>query len=242
MSQRPSRLETTIGVGDCGYRVIVLLGAVGVCGRDKVSLVVIEWAVPVGVAVGKLVLRVSGQPDIADAIGDAQEWAGWLQRSQKPQDVIGKAISDRLEKRLAAVTDRDEARDLGAAAQDVANLISRLADNDEAVRVAAAHPEQFLSYAKQHGGDNLRRLTSEGATPLFDQILEAAATEFADLAPSSSRFVSASLTEVLRQVEAMPEIYQNSRRAPKWAIKFSRLSWHCVPGTGNLQSRPPTAG
>jgi hypothetical protein len=175
--------------------------------------VAIEWVVPVGVAVGKLLLRVSGQPDIADAIGDAQE--GWrrLQRSQRQQDVIGRAISDRLEKRLAPVTDRDEARDLGAAAQDVANLISRLADDDEAVRVAAAHPEQFLSYAKQQGGDNLRRLTSEAATPLFDQILEAAATEFADLAPSSSRFVSASLTEVLRQVEAMPEIQQNSRRS-----------------------------
>jgi hypothetical protein len=29
----------------------------------------------------------------------------------------------------------------------VAGLISRLANDNEAVRVAAAHPEQFLTYA-----------------------------------------------------------------------------------------------
>jgi hypothetical protein len=187
------------------------VASLGECG--KVRLVVMEWVVPVGLAVGKLLLRASGKPDMADAVGDAQEGWGWLRRSQRQPEVIGRAIADRLEKRLAAVTDRDEAQDLAATAQDVADLISRLADDDEAVRVAAAHPEQFLAYAKRQGGENLRRLTPEAATPLFDQILEAAATEFAALAPSSSRFASASLTEVLRQVEALPEIHENSRRA-----------------------------
>lgn len=172
-----------------------------------------EWVVPVGLAVGKLLLRASGKPDVADAVGDAQEGWGWLRRSQRAPDVIGRAIADRLEKRLVAVTDRDEAQDLAATAQDVADLISRLADDDEAVRGAAAHPEQFLIYAKRQGGEILRRLTPEAATPLFDQILEAAASEFAALAPSSSRFVGASLTEVLRQVEALPDIQENSRRA-----------------------------
>jgi hypothetical protein len=56
-------------------------------------------------------------------------------------------------------------------------------------------------------------LTPEAATPLFDQILKDATTEFAVLAPTSGRFISASLTEVLRQVEALAEIQQNSRRA-----------------------------
>jgi hypothetical protein len=176
--------------------------------------VAIEWVVvPVAVAVTKLLLRASGEADTADAIGDVQEGWARLRRSQRKPDLIRTAIADRLESRLAAVTDGDEAQDLAATAQDVADLISRLADDNEAVRVAATHPERFLGYAKQHGGENLRQWTPEAATPLFDQILEAAATEFVTLAPSSSRFVSASLTEVLRQVEALPEIHENSRRA-----------------------------
>ena len=72
---------------------------------------------------------------------------------------------------------------------------------------------RFLGYAEQHGGENLSLLTAEAATPLFDQILEAAATEFITLAPSSSRFVSASLTKVVRQVEALSEIQENTRHA-----------------------------
>ena len=171
-----------------------------------------EWVVPVAVAVAKLLLRASGKADTADAIGDAQEGWARLRRSQRKPDVIGKAIADRLESRLATVTDRDEAQDLAATALDVADLISRLADDNEAVHVAVAHPERFLGYAKQHGGENLRLLTAEAATPLFDHILEAAATEFITLAPSSSRFVRASLTEVLRQAEVLSEIREITRR------------------------------
>ena len=66
---------------------------------------------------------------------------GGAARSQRKSDVIGKAIADRLESRLATVTDRGEAQDLAVTAQDVADLISRLADDNEALRVAAAHPE-----------------------------------------------------------------------------------------------------
>jgi len=74
-------------------------------------------------------------------------------------------------------------------------------------------PEQFLAYANQHGADHLRQWTSTAATPLFDQVLEAASTEFVELAPSSRRFISAGLAEVLRLTETLPEIHQNTRRA-----------------------------
>jgi hypothetical protein len=61
---------------------------------------------------------------------------------------------------------------------------------------------------------------------LFDQILEAAATEFAALAPSSSRFVSASLTEVLSaRLKPRPRSMKTVAEPPKVLINFSRSSW-----------------
>jgi hypothetical protein len=176
--------------------------------------VAVEWAVPVAVAVGKLLLRASGQVDAADAIGDAQE--GWARlrklRTDGRGDAIGRVISGQLEQRLVGVTDQGQAQDLRATAEDVASLIGGLANDNEAVRVAAAHPDQFLAYAKQHG-DQLRRSTSTAATPLFDRILEAAAAEFVELAPSSRRFMSAGLAEVLRLAETLPDIHEDARRA-----------------------------
>jgi hypothetical protein len=176
--------------------------------------VAVEWAVPVAVAVGKLLLRASGQVDAADAIGDAQE--GWARlrklRTDGRGDAIGRVISGQLEQRLVGVTDQGQAQDLRATAEDVASLIGGLANDNEAVRVAAAHPDQFLAYAKQHG-DQLRRSTSTAATPLFDRILEAAAAEFVELAPSSRRFMSAGLAEVLRLAETLPDIHEYARRA-----------------------------
>jgi hypothetical protein len=170
--------------------------------------------VPVAVAVGKLLLRASGQVDAADAIGDAQEgWARLRQlRSHGRGDAIGRVIRGQLEQRLVGVTDQGQAQDLRATAEDVASLIGGLANDNEAVQVAAAHPDQFLAYAKQRS-DQLRRSTSTAATPLFDRILEAAAAEFVELAPSSHRFMSAGLAEVLRLAETLPDIHEDARRA-----------------------------
>jgi hypothetical protein len=174
----------------------------------------VEWVVPVAVAVGKLLLRASGQVDAADAIGDAQEgWARLRQlRTDGRGDAIGRVIRGQLEQRLVGVTDQGQAQDLRASAEDVASLIGGLANDNEAVRVAAAHPDQFLAYAKQRS-DQLRRSTSTAATPLFDRILEAAAAEFVELAPSSHRFMSAGLAEVLRLAETLPDIHEDARRA-----------------------------
>jgi hypothetical protein len=180
----------------------------------RVLRVAVEWVVPVAVGVGKLLLRASGQADAADAIGDVDE--GWrrLRRAaaQGRPDALGQPIATQLERRLAGVTDQGQVQDLTAAANDIAGLISRLADDDEAIRVAAAHPERLLAYALEHGGNDLRRMTSAAATPLFDEILQAAAAEFTALAPSSPRFVSSGLAEVLRHTESLPEIHEHPPR------------------------------
>jgi hypothetical protein len=202
----------------------------------------VEWAVPVAVAVGKLLLRASGQVDAADAIGDAQEgWARLRQlRTDGRGDAIGRVISGQLEQRLVGVTDQGQAQDLRATAEDVASLIGGLANDNEAVRVAAAHPDQFLAYAKQHG-DQLRRSSSTAATPLFDRILEAAAAESVELAPSSRRFMSAGLAEVLRLAETLPDIHEYSRRAAcRWVMPEeagSAATPHSMAKAGSLRIR-----
>lgn len=168
----------------------------------------IEWVVPAAVAVTKLLLRASGKADTADAIDDAQEGWARLRRSQRNPDIIGYAIADRLE--------------------------SRLADDNEAVLVAAAHPERFLNYAKQHGAENLRQWTPEAATPLFDQILEAAAMEFTTLAPHLAGLSELASPRLSGRSKPCPRSSRTAAVQPKWAIEFSRLSWHSVPATAKL--------
>src|SRR5207344_2416331 len=82
---------------------------------------------------------------------------------------------------------------------------------DDAVRIAAAHPDKLMDYINTAGGHQLRAFTAAHATPLFDEVLEAAAAEFATFAPSSPRFLRASLIELQHLAESLPEIAENTR-------------------------------
>jgi tetratricopeptide (TPR) repeat protein len=152
-----------------------------------------------GLAVGKMLLRAANMGDAADAVDDAQ--GGWaaLRKASPPQKVLGKAIAKELRQHLGATSVAEEG-DLRAAAQDVTDLLSHLAKNDDAVVAAATYPDQFFDYAKKHGGDERRRFMSERAALAFDRVLEVASAEFARLAPSSSPFLPMALAEILRQV------------------------------------------
>jgi hypothetical protein len=99
---------------------------------------------------------------------------------------------------------------LRAAAQDLTDLVSHLAEDDDALVAAATNADQFLDYVKKHGGDKKRRLMSERAALAFDRILGVASAEFARLAPSSSRFLPSALAEILGQ---LPSIAADARRA-----------------------------
>jgi hypothetical protein len=72
-----------------------------------------------------------------------------------------------------------------AAGQDVTDLLSHSAGDEEAVIAAATYPGQLLDYAKMHGTDQKRGLTAERAELAFDRVLEAASAEFARLGRSS---------------------------------------------------------
>ena len=144
----------------------------------------VEW-LALGLAVAKMLLRAADKENAADNIIDAQ--SGWaaLRAARSNENALGKIIGKELEQRLVGGPDAVE-NDLRAAALDVADLFSRLADDDDALIAAATYSNQFLDYANKHGGDQKRRLISQRATPVFDHILEVTCGEFARLAPSSS--------------------------------------------------------
>ena len=172
------------------------------CGCD------LEW-LGLGLALAKILLRAADKSDAADALDDAQ--GGWaaLRAARPDETALGKAIAEELERHLGDVSGAVEA-DLRAAAQDVSDLLSHLAQDEDAVIAASTHPERFLDYATNHGGDQRRRLISERAALAFDRILEVTSAEFARLAPSSSRFLPAGLAEILRQ---LPTVADDARRA-----------------------------
>jgi hypothetical protein len=95
--------------------------------------------------------------------------------------------------------------DLRYAGDEVANLLNRLAEDDAAVTIARTSPDDFLDYAKKHGGDRRRILMPERAEPVYDRVLEVACGQFARLAPSSERFVGSALAEILRELDDIAE-------------------------------------
>jgi hypothetical protein len=161
-----------------------------------------------GLAIAKMLLRAADRNDAADALDDAR--IGWdgFRTARGNENALGKIIARELEQHLGGASDAVEA-DLRAATQDVADLFSRLGEDDQAVIGASTHPDQSLDYAKRHGGDQKRRLISERATPVFDHVLGVACVEFARLAPSF-HLRSRGPFQILRQ---LPSLADDARRA-----------------------------
>jgi NACHT N-terminal Helical domain 1 len=178
--------------------------------------VAVELWLGLGLAVAKILLRAADKSDAADALDDAH--GGWsiLRAVGREETALGTAIAEELERHLGGTSGAVEG-DLRAAAQDVADLLGRLAVDRDAVVAAVTNPDDFLAYAKEHGGNEKRRLMSERAALAFDRILGIAGAEFARLAPSSSRFLPSGLIEILRQLpvtaDHAQQAAQHSQRA-----------------------------
>jgi hypothetical protein len=171
----------------------------------------VEW-LAVGLAVAKILLRTADNSDAADAIVDIE--GGWsvLRASRRRETALGKTIAQELERQLTGTSGAVD--DLRAAAQDVSDLLSRLAEDDDSMLAAARYPDKFLEYVNSHGGDQKRRLISQHAVHVFDRILEVATAEFARLAPSSKCYAPAALTEILRQ---LPDIADDAHMAADYS-------------------------
>jgi NACHT N-terminal Helical domain 1 len=180
----------------------------------------VEW-VGVGMAVAKMLLRAADKENIADALDDASGgWAALRRVHRRDRSALEAVIANELEKDLGGASNAVE-DDLRAAAQAVADLFNRLADDDDAVIVARIDPDQFLEYARKHGGNQERRLITLGAESTFDRILEMASAEFTRLAPGSSRFSDAALADIRRKLRTVADGIDELRSAPyakAWAV------------------------
>jgi NACHT N-terminal Helical domain 1 len=172
-------------------------------------------------AVAKMLLRAADKENIADALDDASGgWAALRRVHRRDRSALEAVIANELEKDLGGASNAVE-DDLRAAAQAVADLFNRLADDDDAVIVARIDPDQFLEYARKHGGNQERRLITLGAESTFDRILEMASAEFTRLAPGSSRFSDAALADIRRKLRTVADGIDELRSAPyakAWAV------------------------
>lgn len=199
----------------------------------------------VGVAVAQMLLRANELGNAADIAGHAFDAHARLLEHQKsaskPAAAMGKYIARRLEKRLNIPDLKDDERtDLRAAAADIAMLFNRLSRQNQAVLAAARNPNYFDKYAAKNGGNALRRWTPEKSTPFFDELLTAAAEEFAALAPESPRFIQAALNEILDNLPLLQSINENSQRTVEGVEKILN---HLSPdSTTNIETAISTLG
>ena len=155
-----------------------------------------------GVAIGKLLLRWGEMNDTADALQDV--WAGFgalrTLTGKKVENPVAAAITGLLEQRLVGVRDPERHQDMAIAVANVADLFTRLSDND--IRAAAQHPDGFPSYVVAGPGRTLLAHTEQAFTPFTAELISAGAEVFAELAPRSGRFAPAALVRLLNQVDA----------------------------------------
>jgi hypothetical protein len=157
-----------------------------------------EW-LSVGLALAKLLIRAADRPLRTEALNDAPEaWAA-IRAAHHAEVALGSAIATRLEQGFGHAS-RVPDDDLRVAALGVANLLSRLAEDQDALNAAAYEPNKFAIYAREHALEHERWWTSDRDTSIFDLVLEASGIELARLVPTSWHFEPATLNEVIGQL------------------------------------------
>lgn len=174
---------------------------------------------PIGVAVAQVVIRVVGEAEFANGIGDLKG-VGALLRGRKGDDPdirkIGKSISAELESSLTA--DSVGARhkqDLEAVANHVELMVLKLSRNDEAILALARAPQDARQYLYGHGGDKVLRDAPLHAEGVARKLLDATADILAKYSPRSEKFTQLALVELLRSVEELNDVPQDLKQALK---------------------------
>lgn len=169
----------------------------------------VEWVVGLGIAVTRLLLRVNDPTsETADVAGDVDDLWSKLRGLRRHPDAVTKTITATLKGQLTSDLSVEDDQEIRAAATEVVALFTELANSREAVADAAAHPDQFLVYARRHGGDSRREQLGQRAEAAFDRILQAACDQFAQLVPSSPMFLPAMFDELGGRIHDLHEEVQ----------------------------------
>ena len=179
---------------------------------------VMMTVVGVGAALTKVFLRACDAALAADVVADVQELLGALSRASHRSDgsidqielSVRKALATRLQEMHKHRYGRDIDRQLlSGACTEVEIILNEIADDGELILSAALNPDSLP--AVFHSRASQRRLNiEEAAEPYFDELIEAVATQYATLAPWSTRFQIEAFKSILSGID---EIQENSRRS-----------------------------
>ena len=179
---------------------------------------VMMTVVGVGAALTNVFLRACDAALAADVVADVQELLGALSRASHRSDgsidqielSVRKALATRLQEMHKHRYGRDIDRQLlSGACTEVEIILNEIADDGELILSAALNPDSLP--AVFHSRASQRRLNiEEAAEPYFDELIEAVATQYATLAPWSTRFQIEAFKSILSGID---EIQENSRRS-----------------------------
>ena len=179
---------------------------------------VLMTVVGVGAALTKMFLRACDAASAADLIGDGQELLGTLLRALRRTDEsrgqIERRVSQTLANRLQAMQRRYGSQSvdpvlLSGACTEVEIILDKIANDDALLLSAVRSPESFPEKLRDYAAERRTNVES-AAEPYFDELIEAAATQYAAFAPWSPRFQIEAFKSILSGID---EINDKSRRS-----------------------------
>ena len=179
---------------------------------------VLMTVVGVGAALTKVFLRACDAVSAADLVEDSQDLFGALSRVSRRSDEsrvqIERRISQSLANRIQAMQERCGSQSvdrglLSGACTEVEIILEEIANDDGLLLSAVRSPESFPEKLGDYTAGRRANVES-AAEPYFDELIEAAATQYAALAPWSPRFEIEAFKSILSGID---EIQENSRRS-----------------------------
>ncbi len=167
----------------------------------------------VGASVVKFLLRASDQELGADLVGDAQEGLGLLARLRGQVNDRDDAVAKRIEKAVAGrvrgmyqkCRDRGVGTEyLNGVAAGVVRLVDRIGNDDSLILEAVRFSSGFAALLHRLGKP-IRAELFERAEPYFDELVDAVAVEYVNLAPWSPKFQIEALKYVMGTLDRIEE-------------------------------------
>lgn len=171
---------------------------------------------PVGVAIAQVVIRIAGESEVANGIGDLKGVYALLKgrRSDDPEiRKIGKSITAELEASFAADSLADDLKnDLKAVANHIELVVTNLSRNDAAILEFARAPHDARQYLLDNGGERVLRDAPRHAEGFANKLLGITADTLAKYSPRSEKFVQIALVELLRSVKELHDMPQDLKQ------------------------------
>lgn len=189
----------------------------------------------------KLILRVNDESEAVELIGNAQEAASFLGRLKRGESNIPKPNTDRIEKQLQAKLEGMHDRCIGQGidinslepvATEVVILLEEMTQQKSLLITASRSPEEFPNILQSNAAHR-RRNIEERLEPYFDDLVNAVAEEYAQLAPWSPYYQEQAFNAVFDQLDKVVELGETNIELGKKNIEITRHAQHDIEGLIN---------